>query len=64
MEVGLETCSIRGTHPAEGGSIILGQPAVAHCPKPTAGQVNNTGSKKYMKVFFSEPAITSYFVVL
>jgi hypothetical protein len=50
-EVGIETCCICGTHPADGGSIILGQPAVARCPEPTAGQVNNVGSKKYMKCF-------------
>jgi hypothetical protein len=53
MEVGLETCSIHSTHLADGGSIILGQPAVARCLEPTASQVNNARSKKYMK-FFSQ----------
>jgi hypothetical protein len=51
MEVGLETCSIRGTHLADGGSIDLGQPAVARCLEPTTGQLNNAGSKKYTKCF-------------
>jgi hypothetical protein len=49
MEVGLETCSICGTHPANGGSVDLGQLAVAWCLEPTVSQVNNAGSKKYMK---------------
>jgi hypothetical protein len=51
MEVGLETCSIRGTHLADRGFIDLGQPAVAWCLEPTIGQLNNAGSKKYMKYF-------------
>jgi hypothetical protein len=51
MEVGLETCFIHSTHLADGDSIVLGQPAVAWCPELTASQVNNAGSKKYMKCF-------------
>jgi hypothetical protein len=64
MEVGLETCSIHSTHLTDGGSIVLGQSAVARCPEPTASQVNNAGSKKIYEVFFSEPAVTSSSVVL
>jgi hypothetical protein len=45
MEVRLGTCATCGTHLANGGSIVLGQPDVARCLEPTAGQVNNAGSK-------------------
>jgi hypothetical protein len=63
MEVRLGTCSIRGTHPTDGGSIVLGQPAVARCSEPTAGQVNNAG-RKIHEVFFVEPAVTSRSIIL
>jgi hypothetical protein len=64
MKVGLETCSICSTHPADGELIILGQPTVARCPEPAADQVNNAGSKNIREVFFSEPAVTSHSVIL
>jgi hypothetical protein len=63
MEVRLGTCATRGTHPANGASIVLGQPAVARFSEPTASQVNNTGSKIH-KVFFDEPAVASFSVIL
>jgi hypothetical protein len=63
MEVGLGACSIHGTHPANGGLIVLGQPAIARCPEPTVGQVNNAGSKIH-EVFFVELAVTSRSVIL
>jgi hypothetical protein len=63
MEVRLGTYSIRGTHPANGGSIVLGQPAVAQCSEPTSGQVNNVGSKIH-EVFFMELAVTSCSIIL
>jgi hypothetical protein len=51
-EVGLKTCSIRYTHLADGSLIVLGQPAVARCSEPIAGQVNNTGGKSTQSVFW------------
>jgi hypothetical protein len=63
MKFRLGTCSARGTHPANGGSIVLGQPVVARCLEPTAGHVNNAGNKIH-KVFFVEPAVTSRSVIL
>jgi hypothetical protein len=63
MEVRLGTYPTRGTHPANGGSIVLGQPAVAWCAESTADLVNNARNKIH-EVFFVEPAVTSCSVVL
>jgi hypothetical protein len=51
MEVGLETYFTHSTHPADEESIVLGQPDVARCPEPAAGQVNNAGRKTHTKYF-------------
>jgi hypothetical protein len=63
MEARLEIYPTRGTHPANRGSIVLGQPTAARCSESTAGQVNNAGSKIH-KVFFVELAVTSRSVIL
>jgi hypothetical protein len=52
VEVGLETLFIHSTHLADEESIIfLGLLAVARCPEPAVGQVNNARSKTYTKCF-------------